>query len=202
MNKNLIVLAGFAAGVVVADLGYELFRPNVDRCEGGFQQTAPSLVSNVKFLESEGGVVLGRRQIQELSERAQEAALNLKACCLMSGDDDTRLGRFLACKNTAGRYEAQIAAAVQAIKQVTGAEDADKAARRAEAEERLQAIVQAATTTSKALERQVREIKDMPPAPAPPAGQPGKAASAQPGNLRLRAALSEGGDPLKACFTV
>ncbi len=202
MNKTLIAVAGLGAVVLIAYLGYELLRPSVDPCETVFQQTAPSLEGNVKFLNREGSVVLGRKQIQELSDRAQEIALNLKACCVISGMDEKNVDRFLQCKGSASRYGEQVAEAVATIKDVIGAEDAQKAARQKEAEERLQTIVEAAAEASRALENQVNEISRTESGTGSSAGQSTKAPSDEPGRIRLQAALTEGGEIVQACFSV
>lgn len=202
MNKTLIALAGIAALLVIAFLGYELLAPQVNQCEQIFQQTTPSLATNVKFLESEGSVALGRNQIQELSDRAQEIALNLKSCCVMIGSGNDRLDQFNQCKASAVSYDKQVAAAVEAVKSAADASAAGKTDEQQKAAERLTQIIQAATEASEALEKQVIEITEEETQPGAQSNATGVPATAEPGQLRARAALTEGGEQINACFYV
>ncbi|MEZ5833362.1 MAG: hypothetical protein R3D05_19480 [Dongiaceae bacterium] len=203
MNKTLVALAGIAALLVIAFLGYQLLAPRVNQCEGIFQQTAPSLEANVKFLESAGGVVLASKQIQELSDRAQQVALNLKSCCVMAGAGN--LDQFNQCKASAVTYDRQVAAAVETVKSVTDASAAEKADEQKKAEERLTEILQAATSASEALRQQAEEINRQSPSSSDQSSQGAATsgeASAEPGTLRLQAALTDGGEQIDACFYV
>jgi hypothetical protein len=195
VNKTLVALAGIAAAMVASYFGYELIAPNVNQCESIFQQTAPGLDTNVKFLESEGGVVLGRKQIQELSERAQEIALNLKSCCVMAGSGN--LDQFNQCKASAVLYDKQVAAAVETVKAVADPAAGDQA--QADAEQRLAVIIDSANAASADLERKVAEISAQQP-PSNQSNASDNSAPQGPGVLRLRAALTKGGEPVKACF--
>lgn len=194
MNKTLVALAGIAAFLVVAYLGYSLLAPQVNQCEAIFQQTAPSLEANVKFLKTEGALVLGQTQIQELSNQAQQIGMNLKSCCVMAGAGN--LDQFNQCKASAVLYDKQVAEAVAAVKSVPDS-GTDQAQKQKEAEERLAQIIQSANEASSALKQQVEQISNKQPdqSGAPPAQQ-------GPGTLRLRAALTPGGDLVDACFEI
>lgn len=195
VNKTLVALGGIAALLVVAYLGYSLLAPKVNQCEGIFQQTAPGLEANVKFLKTEGALVLGQKQIQELSSHAQEIALNLKSCCVMAGAGN--LDQFNQCKASAVLYDKQVAEAVEAVKSVSDAGGSDQAQKQKEVEARLAQIIQSANEASAALEQKVAEISSK--QPDQPSADP---APGNPGTLRLRAALTKGGDFVKSCFDV
>ena len=195
MNKTLVSLAGIAALLVVAYFGYLLIVPTINQCEGIFQQTAPSLETNVKFLESEGGVVLGQKQIQELSSHAQEIALNLKSCCVMAGSGNFE--QFDQCKKSVVLYDKQMAEAVETVKSVTTAEGTDQVQKQKEAEARLAQIIQSANEASAALEKKVAEISGKQPDQPDPVPAP-----QEPGALKLRAALTKDGDFVDSCVDV
>lgn len=203
MNKTLVALAGIAAFLVVAYLGYNLLAPTVNQCEGIFQQTAPSLEANVKFLETQGGVLLGNKQLQELSGHAQEIALNLKSCCVMAGAGNYE--QFNQCKASAVLYDKQVTEAVAAVKSVADADAADKAERQQKATEQLAQILKEATAASQSLQKQVEEIDKQQSQPAgqgPQATSTNNQASSDPGTLHVRAALADGGEKISACFYV
>lgn len=200
MNKTLVALAGIAALLVISYFGYELLAPNLNRCEGIFQHTAPGVETNVKFLESEGSVVLGRQQIQALSDKAQEIALNLKSCCVMAGSGN--LEQFNQCKASAVLYDKQVAEAVEAIKTVNEASASEQAQKQKEAEAQLAAIIQSAAEASAALQKQVDDISKKQAGSGEPSANAAPSAPQGPGTLRLRAALTEGGDLVDACFDV
>lgn len=194
MNKTLVALAGIAAFLVVAYLGYSLLAPQVNQCEAIFQQTAPSLEANVKFLKTEGALVLGQTQIQELSEQAQQIGINLKSCCVMAGAGN--LDQFNQCKASAVLYDKQVAEAVDAVKSVPNAGE-DLAVKQKEAEERLAKIIQSANEASTALKQTVEQISAKQP------DQPALAPASQgPGTLKLRAVLTQGSDVVDSCFDV
>lgn len=205
MNKTLVALAGIAALLVISYFGYDLLAPNVNRCEGIFQQTAPGVEANVKFLESKGGVVLGRQQIQALSDRAQEVALNLKSCCVMA--ESGNFEQFRECKASAVLYDQRVAQAVETIKTVNDATATEQAQKQKEAEARLAAIIQSAAEASAALQKQVDEISEGQSGSSAPSANSTNAPSASsapqgPGTLRLRAALTNGGELVNACFDI
>lgn len=100
----------------LAFLAYDLVKPLIDPCESLFRQTQLSLDSKVSWLKSEGQLQLKPEKIQELSERAQFIALNLKSCCIVLDSGKVSPEEFLQCKASAFSYQQGLEKVVTLVK--------------------------------------------------------------------------------------
>ncbi|KAA0231103.1 hypothetical protein EDS67_03375 [candidate division KSB1 bacterium] len=126
--------------LAVLYLGYDLVKPMLTSpCESIFQQTAVSLKSDLEIVESKGALFIGREKIQDLAERAQMAALNLKTCCILSESGKLNAEEFLECKGDVERYQRQMENIAQ---QVDAAQQARQAGDEALAAQKMKAINQ------------------------------------------------------------
>src|SRR6266540_2734260 len=82
MRKALVTASVLVVVVVIAYLAFNLMRPRVAPCETIFQQTSLKLSTSLNLVRSKGPEVsIEEQKIQDLTERSQMSALNLKTCC-------------------------------------------------------------------------------------------------------------------------
>jgi len=105
MNKTLVAISAAIVILVALFLGYQAFESWMSPCEGIFQQSALRLNTKLEIVKAKGELVIGRQKIQDLTERSQQMALNLKSCCIAAGHT---MSEFLHCKDGFDRYEASI----------------------------------------------------------------------------------------------
>ena len=105
MNKAIAAISVTIVLLVALFLSYQAFESWMSPCEGIFQQSSVSLGTKLDIVKAKGEVVIGRQKIQDLTERSQQMALNLKSCCIVAGHTTSE---FLRCKEGFGRYEADI----------------------------------------------------------------------------------------------
>lgn len=127
MNRNVKYVAIVIAAVIVIYLGYDLFKPSLYPCESIFQQTATQIGGSMETIEAKGALFIGRRQIQELTERSQMLALNLKTCCILSDQAILTSDQFLECKGSAKKYQKQIATIARLVNEAEEAKKQGKA---------------------------------------------------------------------------
>jgi len=143
---------------VMVYLVYEVVIKQTSPCESIFEQTAMQFELKLKRLETEGGIVLGRQQIQELSDNAQVTALNLKTCCIVLDAGKVNPEQFLQCQNTGRDYEEKLNSIIQQISKVEKAEVSDNQAALQALKESINATLQEAKQISSQLRRKVSEI--------------------------------------------
>jgi hypothetical protein len=74
-------------------------------------------------LKDKGGAILGRGQIQKLSDQSDQITADLKTCCILFHDDKIAFEEFLNCQDDFSQYErsidrlAHLVTAVQTAKQ-------------------------------------------------------------------------------------
>ncbi|NMH59591.1 hypothetical protein [Alteromonas ponticola] len=96
-HKALIIALTFITALTIW-LVYDSLRLAASPCEAIFQQSEMKLGVKLNVLKNEGEVLLGRQPIVRLTEKVQEVAINLKACCVMhSGKTDSR--GFAQCQS-------------------------------------------------------------------------------------------------------
>ncbi len=156
MSKTIKTVSLAVVALVAIYLGYQLLERWMNPCEGVFQQSAVGLNTKLDVIKTKGEFAIGRQNVQELKDRAQEVALNLKACCIVLGKTS---GEFLRCKEGFERYET-------AVKNVaTLVTEAEAAREQGQSEIAVQKIAEAneglktADTRAQALAQQVAEIK-------------------------------------------
>ncbi|MFQ5674423.1 MAG: hypothetical protein ACE5G1_00880 [bacterium] len=182
MKKALIILPIALVVLVVAYLVYDLVKPSLTSpCESIFQQTAVSLKSNLEIIKSKGGVFVGREKIQDLAERAQMAALNLKTCCIMSESGKLNAAEFLKCKSNVEQYLLQMDVFAQ---QIDAARQAKQAGDKTLAAQKVVLIKQILAKLEKSagkIEQHARELKAAQPTEKTDSGSK-KAAGQQEGS--------------------
>lgn len=101
--------------VVVIVLAYFVYDRTRSPCDSIFEQASTQLSAKLTLLESSGDVAIGKAQLQDLSERSQMVALNLKTCCVVFDGGQLDSEQFLGCKAGASRFEAQLEQAVALV---------------------------------------------------------------------------------------
>lgn len=101
-------------------MGFDLVKSELTPCETIYQQSAVGLTTKISFLETEGELQIGRRKIQELGDRAQAVALNLKTCCTVLDAGKLDAEEFLQCKAKGRDYDERIEELVALVKKAVG----------------------------------------------------------------------------------
>jgi hypothetical protein len=115
MTKSIVAIVATIAVLAICFFAYDLLKPVVSPCDTIFQQTTASLGSKLEILKAKGEIFIGKEKIQDLTERAQITALNLKTCCVVLDAGAVNSDQFLQCQGSARGYGQQIeAAAAQA----------------------------------------------------------------------------------------
>ncbi|MEE4263084.1 MAG: hypothetical protein V2I56_10370, partial [Desulfobacteraceae bacterium] len=108
MKKVIIAAAAF---LVLLGLGYLIYANLIlqsDPCASIFDQTTVSLEEKTKILREKGGALMGRVQIQKLSDQSDQIAADLKTCCILFHDDKIAFDEFLKCQDDFNQYERNI----------------------------------------------------------------------------------------------
>ena len=122
--KKLIIIS--AAILVFIGFGYLIYSNLMIQnspCASIFEQTTVSLEEKINILKDKGGAILGRGQIQKLSDQSDQIAADLKTCCILFHDEKIAFEKFLNCQDDFNQYEssidrlAHLVAAAQAAKQ-------------------------------------------------------------------------------------
>ncbi len=162
LRRRLIALSALVAALMlpaVLYLGYDLLKSYVSPCASISEQTAATLETEIKFLNTEGKVVLGKKRLIELSERAQMTAINLEVCCQVLDAGRLNPEQFLQCKQSARQYEGDLENVVTLVKQALAAEAEQLSGKIEEATRQVTAAVEAARATSQAFNKRVVEVK-------------------------------------------
>jgi len=156
MNKTIKAVSLVLVALVVVYLGYQLLEPRMNPCEGVFQQSSVTLGTKLDVIRAKGEFAIGRQKIQDLTERSQETALNLKACCIVLGKVSSE---FLRCKEGFDKYDAEITKVSASVEEAATAKQRGDTAganqKIAEAKESVKAVEARAQEFTK----QVAEIK-------------------------------------------
>ncbi|MGF1610202.1 MAG: hypothetical protein ACFCUQ_12455 [Kiloniellales bacterium] len=199
MKTPIIVITVAVSALVIAYLGYDLLRPTVNRCETVFEQTSVTLGAKLKLIETEGEVLLGRERVQELGERAQETALHLKTCCIALDSGAVSSDQFLQCQQTAKSYVERVGEVASSVEQASVAKAEGRDEELAQQIARIEVLLQQARERSQELDEMVRTLPQSAGGVGP---TPGPSNGAEPGTLRVTAALAAGGAPVESCFDV
>ncbi len=156
MNRTIKIVSVAVVALVLIYFGYDLLKDWLNPCEGIFQQSSVALGTKLDVIKAKGEFAIGRQKIQDLTERSQETALNLKACCVVLGKAS---GDFLRCKEGFDKYDAEINKLATSVKEAEAAKEQGKSEiaiqKIAEANESLKTT----ETRAQALAQQVAEIK-------------------------------------------
>lgn len=166
-NKSLYGgLIGLTGVLVLGYLAYDYFSRTNRPCEAIFEQTSTQLGLKLSHLDTEGSIVLGRTQVQDLTENAQLTALNLQTCCIVLNAGDVNPDQFLQCQNAGRQYENKldnVIAQVERLRlaQETGASEVIESLRR-----EIAVTVNEAKTVAENLHREVLQLDAPPLTPA------------------------------------
>ncbi len=162
LRKRLILFSALVGALAVPPLiyfVYDLVRTSLSPCESIYQQAAVSLKTKIKFVEAEGEVHVGKDKVDELSERAQMTALNLKACCTVLDAGRLDPEQFLQCKGSARQYQADLDRVVTLVKQAVAAEAEQLGDKVEQTARELTGAIETATATSQAFNRNIVKVR-------------------------------------------
>ena len=157
MNKTIKAVSLVLVALVVVYLGYQLLEPRMNPCEGVFQQSSVTLGTKLDVIRAKGEFAIGRQKIQDLTDRSQQVALNLKACCIVLGKVSSE---FLRCKEGFDKYDAEITKVSASVEEAATAKQRGDTAganqKIAEAKESVKAV----EARAQEFTEQVTEIKE------------------------------------------
>ncbi len=156
---GVLILIGI---VVVAYFVYDYLIKQASPCESIFEQTTMQFDLKLKTVAAEGDVVLGRQQVQELSDNAQVTALNLKTCCIVLNSGAVKPDQFLQCQNAGRDYQARLDDIVRQISRARAAQETGDQAALEEMRRSLAATLEEARAISGQLRQTVNEISPTP----------------------------------------
>ena len=107
--KKIIIAT--AALLVLIGLGYLIYANWVQKsnpCASIFDQTTVSIEEKIKILRKKGDGILGRDQIQNVSDQALQITADLKTCCILFHDDKIAFEEFVKCQDDFNQYERSI----------------------------------------------------------------------------------------------
>ncbi len=162
MKKRLTVLFALVGALMVPVLlffGYDLLKSSIFPCEAIFEQAGTSLNTKIKFLGAEGEVYVGKEKLQDLGERAQMTAQNLKTCCTVLDAGKINPEEFLQCKASARKYEADVDNLVSLVRAAVAAETDQLADRLEEAVRDIASTVEVARETSRAFNQRIVGVR-------------------------------------------
>jgi len=162
MKKLIITLSITLVILVIVYLAYSLLRPMLSPCESIFQQTSLRLGSKLDIIKTKGEVFIGEEKIQDLTERSQMTALNLKTCCIVLDGGKVSSDEFLRCKENAEKYETQIERIVTDVNEAQTAKQQGKTEVVNEKVVQINEIINVAQASADNLSKQVTELKGSP----------------------------------------
>jgi hypothetical protein len=144
--------------LLIVWLGFDFFRSGASSCDAIFQQTENQFALKLNYLDTEGSVVLGRQQIQSLTEKAQLTAINLKACCVMQKSGSIEKNNFNLCKSGSDVFENKLTLLQDQLKQYSQARDAGDEQQQQTAKVQIGKLVREATESANVMERRVEKL--------------------------------------------
>lgn len=108
MKKFIIVTAAF---LVISGLGFFVYSNLISRgnpCANIFEQTLTSLDGKISTLKEKGELILGREEIEKLSDQSKQIAGDLKTCCFLFNEDKIGFEEFVKCQDEFNQYERTI----------------------------------------------------------------------------------------------
>ena len=162
MTKSIVAIAATVAVLAIGFFAYDLLRPVTSPCESIFQQTATSLGSKLELLKAKGEIFIGKEKIQDLTERAQVTALNLKTCCIVLNAGAVNSEQFLQCQGSAQRYEREIETAANTAGEAQAAQQQGQADQVAAKVQAINESLSAAQTQSQLLQQTLVQLTGPP----------------------------------------
>ena len=111
-----------AAALVAVVLGYFVYERTRNPCESIFEQATTNLGAKLEVIRAKGEVYIGRQKVQELSDKSQQMALNLKTCCIVLQGGKLDSGEFLQCKQEVAQHESRVTQVAAFLSQAQAAE--------------------------------------------------------------------------------
>jgi hypothetical protein len=108
MKKIIIVTAALLA---IIGLGYFVYSNLISRgnpCAKIFEQSVSSLKGKISTLKEKGELILGREEIQKLSDQSKQITGDLKTCCFLFNEDKIGFEEFVKCQDEFNQYERNI----------------------------------------------------------------------------------------------
>lgn len=115
-----------AAGALAAG-GNFLAGCSRNSCGSIFEQTAPQLGAKLELIKNKGEVFIGKQKINELTERTQMMALNLKTCCIVLDGGKLSGDEFLKCKDSVASFERDVERISQSVDEAEQAKQSNQA---------------------------------------------------------------------------
>ena len=109
IKKSVIITAAALVVIVGAYFGYTMLASRLNSCESIFEQTTIRVQKIIGSVQTEGESFLDNAQIQKLSGQSQQAALDLKTCCIFFHEEKISFDEFLKCQDDFKSFEMAIA---------------------------------------------------------------------------------------------
>lgn len=123
MKKHLPLILIAVAGVLIA-VTYFVYRGLTHTaCDSIFEQTAERVRGSFELIKTKGELVLGREQVQELTEGSQKVALHLKTCCIVQQGGTMSPDQLQSCISGAKDYETKMVQITTIIKEAQTAQE-------------------------------------------------------------------------------
>jgi hypothetical protein len=159
----LIIVAATAVSLAIIYFVYQ--GAGRSKCDSIFEQTTDRLRGNLEFIKIKGELVLGREQVQELTEGSQKVALHLKTCCIAERAGTLNADQFQVCVNGAKDYETKVVQVVTNIKEAKAAEEQQKPELAQQKTEQAKQAASEAINTQKTLPKTTDFLASPPPTP-------------------------------------
>lgn len=147
----------------VAYFIYDVVNTDQAPCKSIFEQTSAQFELKLKTVATEGNLVIGRQQVQELTDNAQTTALNLKTCCIVLNAGNVDADQFLQCQAAGRKYDAQLDLVLRQILEAQSAQQSGDQAAIEASRDSLAAIVQEAQAISDQLRQSVSALRKTSP---------------------------------------
>lgn len=159
MKKSLITFSIVIIVLVIGYFAYNLLKTAISPCESIFQQTSLKLGSKLDIIKAKGDVFIGEEKIQDLTERSQVTALNLKTCCIVLEGGKLNSDQFLKCKDNAEKFDAQVEKVATGIDEAREAKQEGNTNLVSEKVREINQNISVAKASSENLSNQVSELK-------------------------------------------
>jgi hypothetical protein len=188
MKKSLITLSITIAVLVIVFIVYKVIMPIIRPCESIFQQTSLRLSSKLDIIKSKGPEVsIEEQKIQDLTERSQIVALNLKTCCIVLEGGKVDSEQFLRCKDNAEKFETQVDKVATNIDEAQSAKQQGKTELVNEKVSQINQTIDVAKTSSEELSKKVTELKATQPKEKPGNEESSSGSEQEPNNTIFEA---------------
>jgi hypothetical protein len=125
--KSQLPLIVIAATVCLLTLMWFVYRGvRRSRCDSIFEQTTDRVQADLQFIKIKGGVTLGAKKVQELTDSSQKVGIHLKSCCIAQQSKMLNADQFQVCMSGAKDYQTQIIQVAANIKEADAAEKQQK----------------------------------------------------------------------------